>query len=225
MVETAFVALQSARTYLNDINGVTWTDSVLMPILQEAHRELVQELDLNGVGVLKQQTSPILVPAGSLDLGNNQPYNILEPISMLERDPGEDPEFFINMVQVNFLPEVDPSQDLGYWSFNQQVIAFVGATQDKEVILRFKGWIPTPGLTTDQIGVISGARFLGARIAAIACDTVGRESKRLHELASMNLYKIMQRATKGTQWPVRRRGYRSSKVGISVGPTGTFGSY
>ena len=80
MGETAFVALQSARTYLNDINGVTWTDSVLMPILQEAHRELVQELDLNGVGVLKQQTSPILVPAGSLDLGNNQPYNILEPI-------------------------------------------------------------------------------------------------------------------------------------------------
>jgi hypothetical protein len=99
MAFTAYQALKSARVYLNDINAIQWTDSVLMPILQQAHMEMVQELDLNGIPALKQQTSPITILTGVLNMGVNQPSNILEPISMMERNPGEDADFFIDMIQ------------------------------------------------------------------------------------------------------------------------------
>jgi len=225
MGESASVAIQSARVYLNDINGITWTDAILMPILQEAFRELIQELDLNGAGVLKQQTDPITVYSGALDLGANQPYNILEPISMMERNPGEDADFFLDMIQVGFLPEVDKDENLIYWSFNGQIISFVGATQNKEVVLRYNGWLPVPQLQTDPINVISGARFLGPRIASLAYGAIGKNGEVFDRIAEKNLYKIMQRTTKAAQYPVRRKGYRSAKTGIHLGPGGTFGSY
>jgi len=225
MGETASVAITSARVYLNDNTGTTWSDIILMPFLQEAHSEMVQELDVNGVGVLKQQTSPITVLAGALNLSANQPLNILEPISMMERNPGEDAEFFQDMIKVNFLPEVDQDEDLVYWTFNQQTIAFLGATQTKEVMLRYRGSITTPIMVTDQIGVIYGSRFLGPRIAALALDSVGRSSKSLAKLAEDNLYKIIQRAVKDAQRPVSRKGYRSAKMGISSRPAGTIGSF
>jgi hypothetical protein len=126
----ALLAIQSARTHLNDINGLTWSDAILLPFLQVAHGEMVQELDVNGAGVLKYQSSPITVTAGSLNLGANQPSNILEPISMQERDPGTDAESFTDMFKVDFLPEVDQSQYLTWWSWNGEIISFTGATLD-----------------------------------------------------------------------------------------------
>jgi hypothetical protein len=120
---------------------------------------------------------------------------------------------------------VDQDENLVYWSWNGQIISFVGATQDKEVILRFNGWPALPQLATDPLAFISEERFLGPRIAALAYDGIGKNSSKLDKLASDNLYKIIQRATKQDQRPVRRKGYRSTKTGIHLGPGGTFGSY
>lgn len=221
----ANVAIKSARIYLNDINGTQWSDAVLMPILQEAFGELIQDLDLNSVGVLKFQTPVITVPLGALNLSTNQPTNILEPISMQERNPGEDTDFFQDMIKVNFLPEEDQDQNLTFWSWTGEIISFIGATQIKEVILRYKGSLVVPQLLTDSIGVIYGERFLGPRIAALAFDSIGRDSKKFTEIAERNKYKILQRAVLGDQTPVRRKGYRSPKVGNNWGPPGTFGSF
>jgi hypothetical protein len=207
----ASVAIKSARTYLNDINGTQWSDAILMPILQEAFGELIQDLDLNSIGVLKAQTSPISVPAGTTTLPG-QPTNILEPISMQERVPGSDANFFQDMIKVNFLPEEDQVQDLIFWSWNGEVISLLGATSIKEVVLRYKGSLVSPQLLTDPIGVIYGERFLGPRIAAIAWDSIGRDSRKFNEIAERNKYKLIQRNVLQDQTPIRRRGYRSSRL-------------
>ena len=218
----ALAVLNSARVYLNDINALTWSDAILMPYLQEAYGELIQELDINQVGVIKTQSQPILVPAGALNLGSDQPTNILEPIMMLERDPGTDAESFVDMYLVKFLPLVDQSAYLTWWAWLGEVIQFVGATSPREVILRYKGYPPTPQLLTDPIGVIFGDRYLGPRVAALAKESIDRPAKRENSIAEMNLHQLIQRNVLAEQIPVRRRAYRSPKSTLGItGPVAT----
>jgi hypothetical protein len=136
----------------------------------------------------------------------------MEPISMMEKTPGDDPDFYQDMVKVNFLPEEDPDQTLLFWCWSQEIIQFVGATSDREVVLRYKGYLTTPQLVTDPLGVIYAERFIGPRIAALAYDSIGRDSKKLTQIAEENKNKLIKRNVLAEQTPVRRRGYRSAKI-------------
>jgi hypothetical protein len=216
----ASVAIRSARIYLNDLAGITWSDSILMPLLQEAHGELQQELDINNSSVIKIQTSPIVVPAGSTDLGSNQPTNIISPISMTEGVVGIDPNFMVSMIKVTFLPSVDPVQELGYWAWLGDVIKFVGATTDRQVVLRYEASIATPQTLNDPLGCIFAERFIGPRIAALAYASIGKNNDKIQEIASENLYKIIKNQVLNDQRPIRHRAFRSKK-GYGIGPFST----
>ena len=150
----ALQAIKFARTYLNDINGFTWNDATLMPLLQLAHNELVQKLEINRTGLLKVQSSPILVPALAITLGTSQPSNIINPISIVEGAVGDDPNNFEDMIKVSFIPYEDQTEQLTYWAWIGQLITFLGATEDRSVILRYEGSLATPQLLTDQLGCI-----------------------------------------------------------------------
>lgn len=208
---TAFDALKSARVYLNDNNSISWSDDILMPLLREAHGELIQELDVNGIGVLKHETIVLTLTAGSLNLGSNQPFNMLEPISLMERTPGSSNNFFQEMIKVNFLPLVVQDQILTFWSWNNEIIRFIGATQDRDILLRYKGYLAPPQSVNDSLGVIYSERFLGPRIAALAFDSIGRDSTKLSEIADKAKWKLLQRNVLAEQTPVRRKGYRQPK--------------
>lgn len=226
-------ALRSARVYLGDINGSTWSDAHLMPFLQEAHSEMVQELELNNTGNLKFQSAPIIVQAGATTLGNNQPTNLINPIEMMEGDPGTDPESYQDMIKVNFLPYIDQDTWLTYWAWIGQVITFLGATATRSVMLRYEGFaLPTPQIATDSLGVTFAERYLGPRTAALALSSIQRDNKYLLSLADAALYRIVQSLVNNDQTPVRRKGYRRPKSGwgtwgpvsIPVGASGTGGS-
>lgn len=208
---TAQTAIQSARVYLNDINGITWSDALLLPLLQEAFGELTQELELNNTGVMKIQTDPIIIPAGTLNMSINQPSGLINPISMMEADIGADYNSFEDMTKVSFLPIVDQTTWLNWWAWIGQVITFIGATSDRQVILRYEGTIPTPTKLTDPLGCIFAERFLGPRVAALAYSSIGRDNKFLVNLAETNLYKIIQSQVVNDQRPTRRKPYRSPK--------------
>ena len=214
---TAQIALQFARTYLNDVNGVTWSDAVLMPFLGLAHTELVMELNLNNLGTLKAQTSPIVIPVGITTMSTNQPSNLINPIAMMEGDVGADIENYENMVKVTFLPLEDQDNWLTYWAFLAGVITFLGATSARSVILRYEGSIATPNYQTDQLGVIGAENFLGPRIVSLAYSASGRDSGIMDQIAQTNLRKIIQSMVVDDQRPTRRRGYRSSKGMYSPG--------
>src|SRR6266568_377499 len=215
----ALDAIKSARIYLNDINGITWSDSLLMPLLQEAYGEILQELDLNQLGVLKYESCPILVPAGHFDLGTDQPLNILDPISMLEKAPGESDDFYQEMILVDYLPKQDMNYNLLYWTWRREVIKFIGATSDRIVIIRYKGSLTPPQLLTDKLGIIFSEKYLGPRIASLVKDSLGQDSSKFTEIASRNLYSIIKRGVLEDQRPIRRRPYREAK-GYSI-PVGT----
>ena len=207
----ALVALKSARVYLGDINGISWPDSILMPMLQEAHGELVQECERFSLSVILNQSAILLVNAGDLTLGANQPATLVEPISIMERIPGSDMESFEPMLRLTFIPLQDQSEELQYWAWLGQVITFLGATQDREILLRYKGSISTPNLLTDPLGFIFAERYIGPRVASIAWDSIGKDGSKFQKLAENQLYKIIQSNVTNDQRPVRRKGYRSSK--------------
>lgn len=209
-MSTALVAIKSARAFLRDINGITWTDSILFPFLQQAHGEMVQELELNSIGVVKKQSPVLLVQAGDFTL-INQPSDIVEPISMMERRVGGNKDDFYDMYRVNFIPEDEPVQDLRYWAFNGEQIQFVGCINDREVILRYDGTVSVPERLTDPLGFIFAERYIGPRTAALALDSIEKDSTRLQVLADSALYKLIQTNVLDYQRPVRHRAYRSPK--------------
>jgi len=210
-MSTAKVAIKSARAYLRDLNGITWTDSILLPFLQEAHGELIQNLELNDIGVIKRTSAVILVPAFASMLPF-QPDDIVEPINMMERRKGGNKDDFIDMHQANFLPEDEPYFDrLRLWVWNAEFIQFVGCTSDREVILRYNGALRAPENLNSQLGFIFAERYLGPRVASLALASIEKDNSFLENIAQTALYKLIQTNVVGDQRPVRRRAYRSRK--------------
>jgi hypothetical protein len=206
----AKLALDSARSYLDDVNAVTWSDARLFPILQEAHRELSAELIANGIGHIREQAAIITVPA--LTAGQippismpNLPPNCLIPISLHERFPGESAEHFELMRQSDFIPNIQPCGDLLYWAWMKQDIKLIGATAIKEVQFRFRGALVTPATVNDSLGFSFAELYLGPRIAAIALPS----RKDLDGRAAFNLNTVVRYNVNGEQGvPKRKLGYR-----------------
>src|ERR1035437_6370810 len=114
---TAFQVLESARIHLNDEIGLIWTDNRLLPKLQEAHRELKNELLLNGIPVIYEVSVVLSVPALTTDLTTvtNYPSDLLSPIELKERSVGGQNIDFTGMSQVNFIPNSQQATTLNYW--------------------------------------------------------------------------------------------------------------
>lgn len=209
-VATAGQALLSARSYLNDLQPVAWSDAVLMPMLQEAHRELSVKLIANGVNVIRQQSAVITVPAlapgqPSPIVMPGVPVNLIVPISLYERDPSTNADDFIQMKQVDFVPIINPVSDLIFWAYLNEQIWVVGATSTKEVEIRYRGSLLTPVTVNDSIGIAYGELYLGPRIASIAMP--GRQD--FKDTADTNLFTIVQYNVTGEQGvPKRKQGYR-----------------
>ena len=218
-MSTALDAIKSARVYLNDSNNTLWNDAVLMPILTEAFGELQLELGIHRNPVIKAETAPTLIVAGITLFPT--PTTITSPIAMFERYPGDDNDDWEEMIQVTFLPETDPGDDLTFWSWTAQQIQFVGALNDKQVKLRYNGYLQSPVTLNDTLGFIWAERFLGPRVASIALSSIGQEKRAAYanEIAQKNLYEIMQYNVTEDQRPVRRRKFRSAKNSSVPGST------
>jgi len=193
-------ALDIARSLLNDDLGTVWPDAVLLPKIKIAHRELQAKLLLNSIPVIKSQSAIIPVPAGSTDLGTNQPPDLVEPISMKERAPGGSMDDFEDMFEVPFIPQIQPDSNLIYWAWIGEKIRFLGATTDREVLLRYSRSLTVPSTINDDIGFLFGELYLGTRVASM-CS----ERPDLKMQAESLLEDIVRTNVKGMQGVVRRR--------------------
>lgn len=210
--------LVAARTHLNDDEGIIWPDQKLFPKLREAHRMLQLALVQNGVPIITEISLIMSVPAGTQDLSTciNYPQNLVWPIWLKERMPGQTWQDFVDMTEVDYLPNINPSTELVWWTWNQQTIRFLGAIQDREVHLRYRGGLFIPAEVTDTIGPFWGELYLSFKTAALAVGSVfPLNMDRLNMLegqAARNLDDLLVTAALESQnLPAKRRPYHRGR--------------
>lgn len=222
MDNTAAAALSSARLYLNDVNQQIWTDSTLIPYMQEAFKDLLLVLWMNGLPVIRKKTAIITVPAGtsSLQAIAKVPPDMMNPIWLKERASGSN-EDWQSMIEQDFEADTTvPDISIRYWSWRLEDIKFValGASTARDILMEYHGTLSVPQTTTDSLQFIFADLFLGPQTAGYACGSLGNttlagellwvQGQRIG-LAGSRLDLIVRANVKGQQnIPARRIPYR-----------------
>jgi len=107
-------------------------------------------------------------------------------------------QFFFSLTQV-------PQPTLIYWSYQKELILFVGSTTNRFVSIQYRRLIPIPQEATDPIGITFGEMYLGARGASIAAGATGNDAveAKLTALAGTNFGKVVM-ANRGQQKPINK---------------------
>ena len=216
----ASVVLQEARVLLNDTalaGGKLYTDTVLLPILRKAYRELQQELVDNGISTAKEATAALTVPANTIIIATGTtppiPTDLLYPIMLHERFQGEADVNYVKMEEKAWPPDVTQTERLQFWTWAESEIKTPGATGI--TILRIRYWKDLAAIATaaTDIPILDSTTFLAARTATIAAFTIGgapSKSQSLQADAEGALVRLISTAVKNRQaMPVRRQPFRS----------------
>lgn len=202
--------ITGAKPLLNDPQGIIYNDTVLLPLVNKAYRELQIRLSRAGMGATKEQSDRVSIPAGTTVLGDGSglPNGLLYPIEIKEGNPGAPVEQFYNMTETTWEPSQAQGVELRVWAWREEEIKFVGATTSREVFIRYmKGLTP---LTTvnSPIYILNSELFLEARTAAIAAGVLGENYTRagaLNDDAEQWYDVLVGTLTKrGQRHPVRR---------------------
>lgn len=194
--------LTTVRTFLNDDNATTFTDQVIIPKIQEAHRELQTELWLVGSPVVRGDFIATLAIGGIVLTGG--PTDMLAPTELFEADVGN--TNYLPMTEVTYLPQTVVAGPLSiYWSWQRETLLLNPTTVARKIYLRYRKSIAIPVIATDLIGILSGELYLAARAAAIVAGTLANEKvyETMTAQAKENLGKVII-SNRGQQKPVNR---------------------
>lgn len=199
--------LTTARTYLNDDNATQFPDQVLIPKVQEAHRELQEELWVVGSPLVRGQTAVLAYVAAATALPTLPP-DFLCPTAMFENAAGSTVATpnWLPMTEAFYIPMgAAQGLTLDWWSWQQELVVLRGASANRAVIVQYRRQIPIPVLSTDVIGILFGESYLAARAAGMAAGTLGNAEAlaAMTALSKENLAKVIT-ANRGQQKPLLR---------------------
>lgn len=206
-----------ARTLLNDDDANNWPDHRLATKAVMAFEELESELVIHGLPIIHAVSAIMTVPSMTVDDSNldlstvtGYPADLLIPIWMKERQVGQMNQDFVDMVEVDFIPNVPIDVYLRYWQWYQNTIMLRGSLNPVQVQLRYQRYLPVPGVNTDSLIVPLAQLFVANRTAALAAYSAG-DRQRWEDLtgeALNNLERLMVWNVKELQdLPAKRRPY------------------
>jgi hypothetical protein len=193
--------LTTARTYLNDDAGQVFPDPVLIPKVQEAHRELQENLWIVGSPLVRGQSLLAYTTPGTAF--PTLPTDFLCPTALFENAASSavSAAGWVPMTEAFYIPlGTAVAATLGWWAWQQEQIVIAGASANRAVILQYRRSITVPVLSTDLIGILFGESYLAARAAAIAAGTLGNADlyTNMTALAKENLGRVIS-ANRGQQ--------------------------
>lgn len=198
------------RARLNDQIDAVYHDDLLLPYAQDATDELQGALELYGLLVLEKIGTIIPIPANTTRMAALLPADMLEPQRLEERLSGST-DLFIPMVRREWEPDILPSDSLRYWTYREEDIFFVGATQARDVKIYYLKRLFNVTSINDPIPVNNAQLFLITRIAAMAAADIGEETDRAEKLgkeADSNMDWLIRIGIKSKQGArTRRRPY------------------
>ena len=199
--------LNTARTLLNDDIGSLWSDSVLFPKLQQAHRELQARLKAAAAPVMRTTVTDLLVNLGTVVLANIP--DLVEPIRLFEKLTTDPITGYVQMTEYDPLPLFAPASSLIYWQWVNENIQFIGATTNRHIRLTYWRSLPLPLVNTDLVGFINGELYLAPRTAALASASVGEDQRHdaLTNSAMMSINEVII-ANRGRAQPIQKESKR-----------------
>lgn len=198
---TLQIAISDAQAFLNDVAKTLFTDAVLLGFVPAAHRKLQVLLDLSGVPVIRDKSAVVSIVANAVSMGASLPTNLIEPISMQEQPHSSNPVAWVPMTEVAFIPDIVKGTILRYWSWENEIINFLGATTGNDVLLRYRGGITVPATVGAAIGFIFGENYLGPKVASLAAGSLGNTTAMqiLDGIAMSNLDEVIRMNISGQQ--------------------------
>jgi hypothetical protein len=175
MADTVAVVLTEAKTLLNDTSGILYPNEKLLPFLNKAYREVQSKLNLYGLQYLEEVGSLIPIPAGTVIVPS--PADMVRPLQLAERTAGTTNQF-TPMDLRSWEPDTRPGRDLRVWVWREETIYLIGATEDKEIRLRYLKTLSALSGDGSVIGISGAMTVLAARTAALASRFLGENPSR-----------------------------------------------
>ena len=176
--------LTESQNLLNDASGTLFTDTVLQPFFDKSYSELNYRLELADVNTNWEEVgSPITIAASTVQVTYTPlPADFYSPIELHEKAPGENDSFYTLMVRTMWLPDRTIAPYLTWWTYREETITFLGASQDRVVRLRYNKIYPVITGVGDTVVVNNSKTFLAARTAALAAFAIGENETRASAL-------------------------------------------
>jgi hypothetical protein len=167
--------LEHARALLNDAERRVFTDDVLQPFAMLAYRKVIDEIATHMLSfdeaVVTVSYATASTPPTDLSTQVGYPTDMWQPLFLRERkNVGEQ---WIEMKRVDCVAARDPIQTLGEWEWRGNVIHTVGATEDRQVEIRYEQVPAELVAPSDALRVIGGEPILAFFTAAQAARMRG----------------------------------------------------
>lgn len=214
--------LNDSAALLNDIAKDTFTNDTQIPYLNIALQELQEEFELNNIPATNEVSAVIPVTAGTATkITTAIPTRLVEIQKLLERTTGTT-EPFIEMTRVEYLPELEITQTLSYWTWQNQEIRFLGSLSNRDVKINYiQSLFGVIDSASDPITLINSKSFLAFQTAGLCAEFIYENITRamsLYGKANRALERSLGISTKGRQAiATRRRPFMSQYKTRSLG--------
>lgn len=215
--------MDSVRGLLNDTEQAVYTNTVQLPYLNIALRELEEVMEENNIGSTNGTREGISLPAGQTELvigpstTLNLPLDLIEIRQAYERTVG-DSMSYSEIQRVEFLPAFNSDERWQfqiYWKWQDQKMQFLGSTTDEQIKIEYiKRRVPKIVDPVQSIDIIGAQTFLEYRTAALVAEYVMENETRAATLngnTQLSLDRFLSINTKGRQAIItRRRPFRAA---------------
>lgn len=174
MAVLASTVFDTARTLLNDDGNSVFTDTVLLPKLVEAFRELQAKLILSAAPMMRSEAAQnIAANVTTLVI----PADLVAPIRLWEKAQAGAANTYIPMTEQDPLPNLLPDGvSLKYWQWYQQAINLIGTTVTRTVKIQYWRSLTEPTGAGSDLIFNRGELFLAPRTAGLAAGAVGEDA-------------------------------------------------
>ena len=199
--------LKVSQALLRDLSGNLYQMPDLLPYFSLAYSEMFEKMLEHNVSAVQTQTADLTVStSGEYPLI----VDIADPIEVVEKVGGG----YIPMRQVRKLPNIEKTDRLRYWTWNSDILEFLGGNQDIEIRVSYRKTPEVVSNENENLSIVGVLPFLSTRTAATYALTYLNKialSDRLNVRADDHLDSLLNIKIQAKQGiPVRRR--------ISLGP-------
>lgn len=220
---TAGEVIDRAAALMNDPARTDYTYTAVLPYLNMAIDELVENLEESNSSPTNMTSAVITVPVGSYQITPAEsvttphyPSDLVEIQEVGERLSGTE-DVFMRLGRREFMQAFPATNSLLFWVWEDQIIKFNpnGATTIREIELKYvRKAISLATSDASVIGTINARSFLAYKTAALCSMFIGENETRaqvLNEQAELALERLTGINNKGRQQVMtRHRPFRAA---------------